>query len=131
MTEGVVNLPRIMWDVLLNLPYPVFIARLASRYQKGEQPKVRRGRLILPPPAPQAWQAEHHPPSPSPQPTEIPSSSVLHSPEPSLQEVMRYLRRQERLQLNTQSMLRDAFSDMTFRHLLPVTSSEDDSDAES
>ncbi|MED6224228.1 hypothetical protein PIB30_081915, partial [Stylosanthes scabra] len=164
MTEGVVNLPCIMRDVLLMRPtgnsrnlllYLVFIGRLPSRYQvpefprdeiynlreqdmyclcgdwKGEQPKVRRGRFIPPPPAPQARQAEQNPPSPPPQPAKIPSSSVRHSSEPSLREVMRYLRRQERLQLNMQSMLRDAFPDTTFNHLLPVTWSEDDSDAES
>ncbi|MED6136257.1 hypothetical protein PIB30_054442 [Stylosanthes scabra] len=43
MTEGVVNLPRIMRDVLLKLPmgnsrnllpYPIFISRLASRFQR-------------------------------------------------------------------------------------------------
>ncbi|MED6160580.1 hypothetical protein PIB30_052739 [Stylosanthes scabra] len=138
MTEEIVNLPRIMRDVLLKrpgnshnlLPYLVFIARLTSRYQ-GEQPKVRRDRLIPPPPAPQARQAEQHPPSLPPQPAEIPFSSVRHPPEPSLREVMRYLRRQERLQLNTQSMLRDAFLDTMFTHLLPVTSLEDDSDTES
>ncbi|MED6222639.1 hypothetical protein PIB30_066217 [Stylosanthes scabra] len=166
MTEGVVNLPRIMRDVLLKrptgnsrnlLPYVVFIARLASRYQvpkfprdgiynireqdmycpyrdwKGEQPKVSRGRLILPPLAPPVKQAEQHPPSPPPQPatSEIPASSVRRPLEPSLREIMRCLRRQERLQLNTQSMLRDAFPDTTFRNLLLVTSSEDDSNAES
>ncbi|MED6211027.1 hypothetical protein PIB30_069691, partial [Stylosanthes scabra] len=91
MTEGVVNLPRIMQDVLLKwltgnsrnlLPYLIFILRLASRSQvpefprdeiyhvreqdiycpyadwKGEQPKVRRGRLIPPPQAPPVQQAE-------------------------------------------------------------------------
>ncbi|MED6176452.1 hypothetical protein PIB30_088347 [Stylosanthes scabra] len=120
------------------LPYPVFISRLTTRYQvlefprdeiydvqeqdmyclygdwKGEQPKVHRGRLIPPPQAPPAPQEEQPPPSPPPQPaaSEIPSSS-------------------ERLQLNTQSMLRDAFPDMTFKHLLSVTSSEDESDLES
>ncbi|MED6137140.1 hypothetical protein PIB30_062145 [Stylosanthes scabra] len=76
ITEGVVNLPRIMRDILLVrpmkhsrnlLPYPVFISRLADRYQvpvfagdifyevreqemfcpygdwKGEQPRIHRG----------------------------------------------------------------------------------------
>ncbi|MED6128802.1 hypothetical protein PIB30_101468 [Stylosanthes scabra] len=47
MTEGVVNLPRIMRDVLLKrptgnsrnlLPYPIFISRLATRYQVPEFP---------------------------------------------------------------------------------------------
>ncbi|MED6150403.1 hypothetical protein PIB30_071911 [Stylosanthes scabra] len=81
MTEGVVNLPRIMRDVLLKrptgnssnlLPYPIFISRMAIQHKvpefpreeiyhireqdmycpygdwKGEQPKVRRGRIICP-----------------------------------------------------------------------------------
>ncbi|MED6115047.1 hypothetical protein PIB30_086418 [Stylosanthes scabra] len=104
-----------------------------SRDWKGEQPKVHRGRLIPPSPAPSIQQAEQHPPFPPPQPatSEIPSSSVLRLPDPSLRKVMRYLHRPERFQLYTQSMLRDAFPDTTFRNLLPVTSSEDDSDAES
>ncbi|MED6151742.1 hypothetical protein PIB30_085338 [Stylosanthes scabra] len=136
MTEGVVNLSHIMWDVLLKrstgnprnlLPYPVFIARLASRYQLPEFPReeiynVREQDMYCPY---GDWKGEQ------PKPAEIPSSSVRHTPEHSLQEVMRYLRRQEHLQLNTQSMLRDTFPDTTFRHLLPVTSSEDDSNAES
>ncbi|MED6127305.1 hypothetical protein PIB30_086851 [Stylosanthes scabra] len=65
------------------------------------------GRLILPPPAPPVQRAEQCLPSPPPQPAafEIPSSSIRRPPESSLREVMRYLRRQERLQLNTQSML--------------------------
>ncbi|MED6172090.1 hypothetical protein PIB30_046905 [Stylosanthes scabra] len=100
---------------------------------KGEQPKVRRCRLITPPPAPPVQQAEQRPPSPPPQPaaSEIHASFVRRLLEPLLREVMRYLCRQEHLQLNTQSMIRDAFPDTTFRNLLPVTSSEDDSDAES
>ncbi|MED6200421.1 hypothetical protein PIB30_084880 [Stylosanthes scabra] len=90
MTEGVVNLPCIMRDVLLKwpmgnsrnlLPYSVLIARLAIRYQVPKFPRIE-----------------------------------IYN---------------ELLQLNTQSMLRDAFPDMTFRNLLPVTSSEDNSDPES
>ncbi|MED6211463.1 hypothetical protein PIB30_073855, partial [Stylosanthes scabra] len=100
---------------------------------KGEQPQVRRGRLIPPPQAPPAPQEEQYPPSPPPQPiaSEIFASSVQRPPEPSLREVMRYLHRQERLQINTQSMLRNVFLHTTFRNLLPVTSSKDDSDPES
>ncbi|MED6188671.1 hypothetical protein PIB30_088053 [Stylosanthes scabra] len=127
MTEGVVNLPRIMRDVLLKrstgnsrnlLPYPVFIATLAIRYQvpefprdeiyhvreqdkycmygdwKGEQPKVCCGRLIPPlqaQPAPQ----EEQPPPPKPAASEIPSSSIRRLPEPSLRDIMRHLERQD------------------------------------
>ncbi|MED6127241.1 hypothetical protein PIB30_086123, partial [Stylosanthes scabra] len=126
MIEGVVNLPRIMLDVLLKQPtvnshnllsYPVFIARLAIRYQvpkfqrdkiyhvreqdmycpygdwKGEQPKVRRDRLIPPPQAPSVQQPEQQeeqqpPPPPPPLASEIPSSSIQPPPEPSLREIM-------------------------------------------
>ncbi|MED6175244.1 hypothetical protein PIB30_076577 [Stylosanthes scabra] len=130
MTEGVVNLPRIMRDVPKFPRDEIYHVREQDMYRsygdwKDEQPKVCRGT-----PAPQE---EQPPPSPPPQPvaSEIPYSSVRRPPEPSLQEVMRYLRRQERLQLNTQFMLQDAFPDITFRNLLPVTSSEDDSDPES
>ncbi|MED6222430.1 hypothetical protein PIB30_064346 [Stylosanthes scabra] len=99
MTEGIVNLPRIMQEVMLKRPtannrnillYPMFIAMLANHYQvpkfagneivkiqevdmycpygdwKGEQPKVRRGRIIPPAQAPPVLQPEqeHHPPFP-------------------------------------------------------------------
>ncbi|MED6163970.1 hypothetical protein PIB30_085114 [Stylosanthes scabra] len=137
MTEGVVNLPHIMRDVLLKrsmgnsrnlLRYAIFVARLASRYQVPEFPRdeIYNHHQF-------SKQSSERPPSPPPQPatSEIPASSVHRPPEPSLRKVMRYLRRQERLQLNTQSMLRDAFPDTTFKNLLPVTSSEDESDAES
>ncbi|MED6200701.1 hypothetical protein PIB30_087843 [Stylosanthes scabra] len=106
MTEGVVNLPQIMRDVLKKgltgnsrnlLPYPAFISSLATQHQVPEFP---RDEIYKAPPAPQE---EKPPPSPTPQPvaSEIPSSSVRLLPEPSLREVMRYLRRQEHLQLNT------------------------------
>ncbi|MED6197473.1 hypothetical protein PIB30_056780 [Stylosanthes scabra] len=150
MIDEVVNLPRIMRDVLLKrptgnsrnlLPYPIYIARLTSRYQVPEFPRdeiynVREQDMYYPygdwkGEQPKAWHSEQHPPSPLPQPAKIPSSSVRHSPEPSLREAMRYLHRQERLQLNMQPMLRDAFPNTTFSHLLPVTSSEDDSNVES
>ncbi|MED6114818.1 hypothetical protein PIB30_084069 [Stylosanthes scabra] len=76
MTEGVVNLPRIMRDVMLKfptensrhlLPYPIFILKLTAQYQKGVQHKVHRGRLIPP-----AAQAEQHPPSLQAQPSIAP-----------------------------------------------------------
>ncbi|MED6175536.1 hypothetical protein PIB30_079300 [Stylosanthes scabra] len=135
MTEGVVNLPRIMRDVLLKrptgnsrnfLPYLVFISKLATRYQVPEFSRdeiyhVREQDMYCPY---GDWKGEQ----PKPATSEIPSSSVRRPPEPSLREIMRYLHRQERLQLNTQSMLRGAFPDTTFRNLLPVMSSEDDSD---
>ncbi|MED6150870.1 hypothetical protein PIB30_076748 [Stylosanthes scabra] len=120
--KGELDMDLVFQDVLLKwptgnsrnlLPYLVFISRLAIRYQ-----------------APPASLEEQHPPSPPAQPAayEIPTSSVQLSPEPSLREVMRYLHRQERLQLNTQSMLWDAFPNTQFRELLPVSSLENDSD---
>ncbi|MED6207413.1 hypothetical protein PIB30_035617 [Stylosanthes scabra] len=166
MTEGIVNLPRIMRDVALKrptantrnlLPYPMFIARVANQYQvpefardeivkirevymycsygdwKGEQPKVRRARILPAAQAPPVLPPEKHSPSPQPQPsaTKISSASVRSSSEPLLKEVMRYLRRQECLQVNTQPMLYEAFSEKRFTCLIPVSSTDDDSDAES
>ncbi|MED6186883.1 hypothetical protein PIB30_070913 [Stylosanthes scabra] len=135
MTRGFVNLPRIMRDIMVKWPfantsnlllYPMFITRLADQYQVPEFVdeflKIRE----VPP-------SEQQPPSPQPHPssTDIPHASVCYSREPSLKEVMRYLRCQERLRLNTQSMLREAFLDKEFMGLLHVSSTEDDSDAES
>ncbi|MED6163063.1 hypothetical protein PIB30_076364 [Stylosanthes scabra] len=138
MTEGVVNLPCIMRDVLLKrptgnsrnlLPYQVFISRLATRYQVPEFPRdeiyhVREQNMYCPY---GDWKGEQS----KPVTFEIPSFSIRHSPKPSLREVMRNLRRQERLQLNMQSMLRDAFPHAKFGGLLPVSSSEDDSEPDS
>ncbi|MED6116036.1 hypothetical protein PIB30_096403 [Stylosanthes scabra] len=165
MTDGIVNLPRIMRDVMLKRPsgnsnnlllYLMFIVRLANHYQvpefardeivnirevdmycpygdwKGEQPKVRRGRIIpaqaksVPPP-------EQHPPSPQPQPsaTIIPSASVKSSPELSMKDIMRYQRRKERLQRNTQAMIHEVFPVNIFTGLVQVSSTKDDSDGDS
>ncbi|MED6176620.1 hypothetical protein PIB30_089953 [Stylosanthes scabra] len=153
MTEGVVNLPCIMRDVLLKrpmvnshnlLPYPMFILRLASRFQvpviagdvfyegdwKWEQPKVRRGRVIPPPRQPQVQQEEQQQPPPAA--SEFPSTSAQHLSEPSLQEIMKHLERQERLlrrqsrQIqNTQIMICQVVPDVVFTGLL----SEDSSDS--
>ncbi|MED6197158.1 hypothetical protein PIB30_054079 [Stylosanthes scabra] len=104
MTEGVVNLPRIMRDVLLKrpmgnsrnlLPYPIFISRLASQFQ-GEQPKVHRG-IVIPPPRP---------------PQE------------------RLLRRQSRQIQNTQIMIHQALPDAVFTGLL-FENNSDSTEAES
>ncbi|MED6141469.1 hypothetical protein PIB30_103726, partial [Stylosanthes scabra] len=47
MTEGVVNRPRIMWDIMLKrptgnsrhfLPYPIFVLRLATQFQVPDFP---------------------------------------------------------------------------------------------
>ncbi|MED6110625.1 hypothetical protein PIB30_044758 [Stylosanthes scabra] len=83
MTEGFVNLPRIMRDVPEFPRDEIYHVREQDMYcpygdWKGELPKVRRGRLISPLEAPPAPQEEQLPPSPPPQPaaSEIPSSSV-------------------------------------------------------
>ncbi|MED6213855.1 hypothetical protein PIB30_097398 [Stylosanthes scabra] len=144
MTEGEVNLPHIMKDVLLKrqmgnsynlIPYPIFISRLASRFQKGEQPKVRRGRVIPPSRPPLAQQEEQQQPPPAA--SEIPSTSTQHLSEPSLQKIMRHLERQERLlhrqsrQIqNTQIMIHQALPDAVFTGLLSEDSS-DSTEAES
>ncbi|MED6189381.1 hypothetical protein PIB30_095507 [Stylosanthes scabra] len=134
MTERVVNLPRIMRDILLVrpmkhtrnlLPYLVFISRLADRYQ-GELPRIRRGRLLPPRQPPPAQQAEQRPP---PAASTTPSTSTQYSLEPSLHEVMWRLDRQERLMLrqgrqiaNTQLMIRRAFPDADFSELEHISS---------
>ncbi|MED6138546.1 hypothetical protein PIB30_075182 [Stylosanthes scabra] len=61
MTKGVVNLPWIMRDVLLK--HPMGNSREQDMFcpygdWKGEQPKVRRGRVIPPPRPPQVQQEE-------------------------------------------------------------------------
>ncbi|MED6146997.1 hypothetical protein PIB30_039955 [Stylosanthes scabra] len=68
--------------------------------------------------------------------SEIPSTSVQHPPEPSLQEIMRHLKRQDRLlrkqgcQLqNMQIMIRQAFSETVFIGLEHISSSDDSSDS--
>ncbi|MED6116064.1 hypothetical protein PIB30_096586 [Stylosanthes scabra] len=113
MTEGVVNLPRIMQDVLLKRPTgnsragfsrdEIYHVREQDMYclygdWKGEQPIVRRVRLIPPPQAPPVQQVvqqeEQHPPPP-PVASEIPSSSIDRPPEPSLREILRHLERQD------------------------------------
>ncbi|MED6201560.1 hypothetical protein PIB30_096224, partial [Stylosanthes scabra] len=68
MTEEVVNLPRIMRDALLKCPignscdvfYEVWEQDMFCPYGdwKGEQPKVRRGRVIPPLRPPQVQQEE-------------------------------------------------------------------------
>ncbi|MED6213082.1 hypothetical protein PIB30_089809, partial [Stylosanthes scabra] len=86
---------------------------------KGEQPKVRRGRVIPPP-------------QPPPTASEIPYTSAQHLSEPSLQEIMRHLERQELLLCrqsrqiqNTQIMIRQALPNAVFTGLL----SEDRNDS--
>ncbi|MED6162060.1 hypothetical protein PIB30_066820 [Stylosanthes scabra] len=80
MTEGIVNLPMIMRDVMLKQPsensrnlllYPMFIVRLADHYQVPEFAG-----------------------------NEIVKIYRRSSPEPSLKDIMRYLHRQERVQRN-------------------------------
>ncbi|MED6113431.1 hypothetical protein PIB30_070710 [Stylosanthes scabra] len=87
MTEGVVNLPRIMRDVLLKrptgnshnlLPYSIFIARLIIRYQVPEFPRdeiyhVREQDMYCPYRDWKGEQSSIHPlPPPQPAASEIP-----------------------------------------------------------
>ncbi|MED6150486.1 hypothetical protein PIB30_072760 [Stylosanthes scabra] len=110
MTKGVVNLPRIMRDVLLkflmgnsrtsvcgDMFHEVREQDIFCPYGdwKGEQPKVHRGRVIPPPRQPQVQQEKQQQPPPAA--SEIPSTSAQHLSEPSLQGIMRHLERQERL----------------------------------
>ncbi|MED6204362.1 hypothetical protein PIB30_008489 [Stylosanthes scabra] len=150
MTEWVVNIPRIMRDILLTrpmkhshnlVPYPVFISRLANQHQvleyardefytmhaaemycpygdwKGEQPRMRRGRVAEQQPLPIAFA--------------VPSTSAQYSLEPFLHDVMRRLDRQERLLrrqsrqiANTQIMIRQAFPGTYFTRLERISSDD-------
>ncbi|MED6176492.1 hypothetical protein PIB30_088691 [Stylosanthes scabra] len=137
MTEGVVHLPHNMRDVLLKRLMGNSEQDMFCPYGdwKGEQPKVRRGKVIPPPRLQQVQQEEQQQPPPAA--SEIPSTSVQHLSNSSLQEIMRHLERQER-QLcqqshqiqNTQIMIRNALLDAVFTGLLYEDSS-DSTEAES
>ncbi|MED6195168.1 hypothetical protein PIB30_035490 [Stylosanthes scabra] len=80
MTEGQVNLPRIMWDILVLrptkhpcnlLPYPVFISRIAARHEVR-----RRGK-----PPPQDQPAEQ---LPQPEKFAAPTVSAQYLLEPTM-----------------------------------------------
>ncbi|MED6135988.1 hypothetical protein PIB30_051789 [Stylosanthes scabra] len=133
------------------LPYPVFIARLAIRHQvsefprdeiynvqehdmycpygdwKGEQPKVRCGKLIPPsqaPPVQQPEQQEEQQPPPLPAASEIPSSSIQHPPKPLLREIMRLLGNEKDIgkakeRIRRKRATRDAFCQYPWDHTVP------------
>ncbi|MED6193247.1 hypothetical protein PIB30_017440 [Stylosanthes scabra] len=116
MTEGAVNLPRIMRDILLVRPtkhpryllaFPVFITRLANHYE--DQPAQQL---------------------PQPETSATPSASAQLAADRSYQQIMRHLVRQERLLrrqgrqiANTQLMIRQAFPDTVFEGLASDNSS--------
>ncbi|MED6201593.1 hypothetical protein PIB30_096574 [Stylosanthes scabra] len=154
MTQGWVNLPCMMRDILLVrptkhprnlLPYPVFISRLAHRYEVPEFPNdafytVRevdiyvpfgdwRGERVRGPvrprkkPPPQDQPAE---PLPQQETSATPSAPAQYSLEPTMHDVMRRLDRQDRQIGRTQAMIRRAFSSVDFIRL-GFNSSSDDS----
>ncbi|MED6150794.1 hypothetical protein PIB30_075929 [Stylosanthes scabra] len=125
MTEGAVNLPRIMRDILLVcptkhprhlLPFPVFITRLDNRYEVPEFPNdkfhtIRPVDMYVPY---EDWRGEkgraparqHRQPPPQDQPAEqlpqletsaTPSAFAQPATDHSYQQIMRHLERQERL----------------------------------
>ncbi|MED6204841.1 hypothetical protein PIB30_012612 [Stylosanthes scabra] len=143
MSRGLVNLPRLMRDILLVrptkhprhlLPYPVFISRLALQYEVTEYPRDEfytvmevdmqppQGQLAEQPP-PQGQPAEQ---PPQPETSAAPSASAQYSLEPSLHDVMRRLDRQYHQIARTQAMIRRAFPSVDFTGL-GFSSSSDDS----
>ncbi|MED6127675.1 hypothetical protein PIB30_090301 [Stylosanthes scabra] len=148
MTEGNVNLPCLMREILLVrptkhpnhlLPFPVFIMQVANRYEIPEFPEDKfhvirpvdtyvlyrdwrgeRARAL-------ARQRRQPPPQDEPQ-LEIsaaPSTSAQPAMDRSYQQIMRHLERQERLLrrqgrqiANTQLMIRQAFPDAVFEGLV-------------
>ncbi|MED6172760.1 hypothetical protein PIB30_052986 [Stylosanthes scabra] len=152
-TRGV-NLPRMMRDILLVrptkhprnlLPYPVFISRLARRYEVSEFPNdafynVREVDMYVPfgdwrgerargpvrprrQPPPQDQPAE---PLPQLETSATPSAPAQYSLEPTMHVVMRRLDRQDRQIARTQAMIRRAFPSLDFTGL-GFSSSSDDS----
>ncbi|MED6219646.1 hypothetical protein PIB30_037712 [Stylosanthes scabra] len=142
MTEAVMNLPHIMRDVMLKrpignprnlLPHPVFIMRITTQHEVPEYAgdqlyRVREQDMYYPY---GDWKGAQ----PSTTTVLFRSATIGSAPEPSMRDVMRYLRRQERLlhrygrQLqNTQTMIRRAFPDTVFTRLVHVSSAEDGSD---
>ncbi|MED6172854.1 hypothetical protein PIB30_053783 [Stylosanthes scabra] len=120
MTKGVVilvNLPRVMRDVMLKrptgnsrylLPYPIFVSRFANHYQVPEFPrdeiiKIREVDMYCPYGDWKGEQARVH-------------RGRLIPPA------------QGRLLQNTQTMIRQAFPDMVFKGLVKVSSAEGGSD---
>ncbi|MED6186667.1 hypothetical protein PIB30_068939 [Stylosanthes scabra] len=97
MTEGDVNLPRIMRDILLVrptkhpnhlLPFPVFIMRVANRCEVPEFPNDKF-HVIRP--------DELAEQLPQPETSDAPSASAQPAMDRSYQQIMRHLERQERL----------------------------------
>ncbi|MED6158595.1 hypothetical protein PIB30_034227 [Stylosanthes scabra] len=143
MTEGDVNLPRIMRDILVVrptkhpnhlLPFPVFIMRVANRldtyvpYGDGRGEKARGPVRQRRQPPPQDQPAEQ---LTQPETSAAPSASAQPATDLSYQQIMRHLERQERLLhrqgrqiANTQFMIRQAFPDTVFEWLVSDDSSE-------
>ncbi|MED6121951.1 hypothetical protein PIB30_035094 [Stylosanthes scabra] len=127
MIEGAVNLPRIMRDILLVhptkhlrhlLPFPVFITRLANRYEVLEFPNDKF-QTIRPDQLPQ--------PETSAAPTT--SAPAQYSLEPTMHDIMRRFDRQDRQIARTQAMIRRAFPQTNFTWL-GFSSSSDDSESQ-
>ncbi|MED6173084.1 hypothetical protein PIB30_055983 [Stylosanthes scabra] len=111
ITDGDVNLPRLMRDILLVcptkhpnhlLPFPVFIMRVANRHEDDPAKQL-----------------------PQPETSAAPSASAQPAMDRSYQQIMRHLERQERLLrrqgrqiANTQLMIRQAFPDAVFEGLV-------------
>ncbi|MED6149989.1 hypothetical protein PIB30_067825 [Stylosanthes scabra] len=159
MTEGDVNLPRLMRDILLVrptkhpnhlLPFSVFIMRVTNRHEVPEFPDDKfyvirpldtyvpygdwRGERARAP----ARQRRHppsqdHPADQLPQPktsaAATTSAPAQYSLEPTMHDIMRRFDRQDRQIARTQAMIRRAFPQTNFSGL-GFSSSFDDSESQ-
>ncbi|MED6218751.1 hypothetical protein PIB30_029461 [Stylosanthes scabra] len=156
ITEGVVNQPRLMRDILLVrptkhpnhlLPFPVFIMRVANHHEVPEFPddkfyiirlmdtyvpywdwRGERARAL-------ARQRRQPPPQdhsadqlPQPETSAAPSASAQYSLEPTMHDIMRRFNRQDRQIVRTRAMIRRAFPQTNFSGM-GFSSSSDDSES--
>ncbi|MED6197797.1 hypothetical protein PIB30_060048 [Stylosanthes scabra] len=153
MTEGDVNLSRIMRDILLVrptkhpnnlLPFPMFIMQVATHFEVPEFPNdkfhvIRPVDTYVPY---EDWRGErargpvrqHRQPPPRDQSAEprletsaAPAASAQYSLEPTMQDVMRRFDRQDRQIARTQNMIRRAFPHVDFTGLGFSSSNDDES----
>ncbi|MED6219639.1 hypothetical protein PIB30_037612 [Stylosanthes scabra] len=159
MNEGDVNLPQIMRDILLVrptkhprqvLPFPVFITRLAKRYEVPEFPNDKfhtirpvdmyvpygdwKGERARGPTRPRMHlhlqiQQEDQPPPPEPEQrprtSATPSAPAQYSLKPTMHDIIRRFDRQDRQIARTQDMIHQAFLHADFTRLGFSSSSDD------
>ncbi|MED6145130.1 hypothetical protein PIB30_022128 [Stylosanthes scabra] len=129
MTDGDVNLPHLMRDILLVrptkhpnhlLPFPVFIMPVANRH---EVPKFPDDKFYV---IRQDHLADQ---LPQPETSAAPSARAQYSLEPTMHDIMRQFDRHDRQIATTQAMIRRAFPQTNFSGL-GFSSSSDDSESQ-